>query len=142
MRSIAQAFLVGNLTRDPELRGTDGGTSVASLRLAYNTPRKDSATGEWSEQANYIDVTVFGKQAEAVAEYLQKGRAVAVTGRLEWREWTGSDGVKRQAHSVVADQVMFLGAKPNGSSTSGSDSTTSSDPAASAAGGVQDDIPF
>jgi len=109
--NINRVVLVGNLTRDPELRHTPSGTAVCSLRIAVNTRRKDAATGEWGEKANYFDITVWGNQGENCAQYLSKGRPVAVDGRLEWREWEAQDGTKRQAVEVVADSVQFLGGR-------------------------------
>ena len=109
--NINRVVLVGNLTRDPELRHTPSGTAVCSLRLAVNTRRKDAATGEWGEKPNYFDVTVWGNQGENCAQYLAKGRPVAVDGRLEWREWEAQDGSKRQAVEIVADSVQFLGGR-------------------------------
>ena len=106
--SINRVILTGNLTRDPELRNTGSGTPVCSLRVASNTRRRD-AGGEWVDKPNYFDVTVFGAQGENAARYLEKGRAVAVDGRLEWREWEDKDGTKRQAVEVVAEAVQFLG---------------------------------
>src|SRR5262245_64232649 len=81
--NINRVVLVGNLTRDPELRHTPSGTAVCSLRLAVNTRRKDAATGEWGEKPNYFDITVWGNQGENCAQYLSKGRPVAVDGRLD-----------------------------------------------------------
>jgi single-strand DNA-binding protein len=107
--SINRVVLVGNLTRDPELRHTGGGTPVCSLRIAVNTRRKDGATGEWTDKPNYFDITVWGNQAESCNQYLSKGRPVAIDGRLEWREWEAQDGTKRQAVEVVAESVQFLG---------------------------------
>src|SRR6059036_1607567 len=109
--NINRVVLVGNLTKDPELRHTPSGTAVCSLRLAVNTRRKDSATGEWTEKPNYFDITVWGNQGESCAQYLAKGRPVAVDGRLEWREWQQQDGTKREAVEVVADSVQFLGSR-------------------------------
>lgn len=111
--NINRAVLTGNLTRDPELRTTPSGTSVCSLRVACNTRRKDGS-GEWVDKPNYFDVTVWGAQGENCATYLQKGRPVAVDGRLEWREWTAQDGSKRQAVEIVADSVQFLGSRDGG----------------------------
>ena len=89
--NINRVVLTGNLTRDPELRSTPSGTSVCSLRVACNTRRKD-ASGEWVDKPNYFDVTVWGAQGENCAQYLSKGRPVAVDGRLEWREWQDKEG--------------------------------------------------
>ena len=107
--NINRIILTGNLTVDPELRATASGTSVCHLRLACNTRRKDSTTGEWGDRPNYFNVVVWGTQGENAARYLAKGRPVAVDGRLEWREWETQEGAKRQAVDVVADSIQFLG---------------------------------
>ena len=107
--SINSVVIVGNLTRDPELRATPSGTSVCSLRVAVNDRVKDPNTGEWGDKANYFDVDVFGGQGERCAQYLARGRQVAVSGRLRWREWETQDGQKRQAVSILADNVQFIG---------------------------------
>ena len=112
--NINRVVLTGNLTRDPELRHTQAGMPVCSLRIAVNTRRKDPATGEWGEKPNYFDVTVWGNQGENCAQYLSKGRPVGVDGRLEWREWEAQDGSKRQAVEVIADTVQFLGSRDGG----------------------------
>ena len=112
--NINSVVLVGNLTRDPELRHTPSGTAVCSLRLAVNSRRKDGATGQWSDKPNYFDITVWGQQGESCAQYLAKGRPVGVQGRLEWREWDAQDGSKRQAVEIIADNVQFLGGRPDG----------------------------
>lgn len=139
MSNINRVVLVGNLTKDPEVRYTPGGTAVTNLRLAVNTRRKDGATGEWTEKPNYFDVVVWGAQGEACGQHLAKGRPVAVDGRLEWREWEAQDGTKRQAVEVVADAVQFLGGKKEGDGATTNEfvpagSTGASDPT--------DDIPF
>jgi single-strand DNA-binding protein len=79
-----------------------------------NTRRKDGATGQWTEKPNYFDITVWGQQGENCAQYLSKGRPVAIDGRLEWREWDAQDGTKRQAVEVIADSVQFLGGRGEG----------------------------
>src|SRR5512140_3645691 len=108
--NINRVVLVGNLTRDPELRHTPGGTPVCSLRIAVNSRRRDES-GNWTDKPNYFSVSVFGNQAESCAQYLAKGRPVAIDGRLEWREWQQQDGTKREAVEVVADSVQFLGSR-------------------------------
>ena len=113
--NINRVVLVGNLTRDPELRHTPSGTPVCSLRLAVNTRRKDES-GQWTDKPNYFDITVWGQQGENCAQYLSKGRPVAIDGRLEWREWEAQDGAKRQAVEVVAESVQFLGGRQDGES--------------------------
>jgi single-strand DNA-binding protein len=111
MANINRVVLVGNLTRDPELRHTPGGMAVCSLRVAVNSRRKDQGTGEWTEKPNYFSVTVWGNQGESCAQYLSKGRPVAIDGRLDWREYQAQDGTKREAIEIVADSVQFLGSR-------------------------------
>lgn len=112
--SVNVVVLIGNLTRDPELRATAGGTSVCKLGLAVNERAKDPATGEWGERPNYFDIDVFGAQGESCAQYLTKGRQVAVEGRLRWRSWETQEGQKRSAVSVVANSVQFIGPRDSG----------------------------
>src|SRR5438093_5587771 len=102
--------ITGNLTRDPELRSLSSGTSVCKLRVAVNSRRKDQS-GEWVDKPNYFDVTVWGAQGENCSTYLSKGRPVAVSGRLDWREWEANDGTKRQSVEIIADSVQFLGSR-------------------------------
>ena len=144
MATINSVVVVGNLTRDPELRHTPSGMAVCSLRVAVNTRRKDSATGEWGEKPNYFDVTVWGQQGENCAQYLAKGRQVGIQGRLEWREWDAQDGTKRQAVEIVADSVQFLGSRGEGEGgqqfvPAGATASQGADFPPSAA---DDDIPF
>ena len=144
MAAINRVVLVGNLTRDPELRHTPSGTAVCNLRLAVNTRRKDE-TGQWVDKPNYFDVTVWGNQGERCAQYLSKGRPVAVDGRLEWREWETPEGNKRQAVDVVADTVQFLGSRADGDG--GGAGYIPADASATPAGDfpsspTDDDIPF
>ena len=84
--NINRVVLVGNLTRDPEMKHLPSGTALCSLRIAVNTRRKDES-GQWTDKPNYFDVSVWGNQGESCAQYLSKGRPVAIDGRLEWREW-------------------------------------------------------
>src|SRR4051794_34212510 len=111
--NINRVVLVGNLTRDPELRHTPGGTPVCSLRIAVNSRRKDES-GQWIDKPNYFSISVFGNQAESCAQYLSKGRPVAVDGRLDWREWQAQDGSKRESVEIVAESVQFLGGRGDG----------------------------
>jgi single-strand DNA-binding protein len=105
--SINRVVIVGRLTRDVEIRSLPSGRSVANLRIACNSSRKD-ADGQTSERPNYFDVSVFGASAESVARYTQKGSRVGIDGRLEWREWETAEQEHRQAVSIVADTVQFL----------------------------------
>ena len=107
-RGIAHVTLVGNLTRDPELRQTPSGSSVCQLGVAVNSSYKD-ASGQWVEKPNYFDVVVWGPQGENCARYLTKGRQIAVDGRLDQRSWEAQDGTKRSKVEIVADTVMFIG---------------------------------
>ena len=146
MANINRVVLVGNLTRDPELRNTPSGAAVCSLRIAVNTRRKDNATGQWTEKPNYFDVTVWGNQGESCAQSLSKGRPVAIDGRLEWREWDAQNGTKRQAVEIIADSVQFLGGRGDGDG--GGDGGNQFVPAGATSGpdadfqGADDDIPF
>lgn len=115
---LNRVTLVGRLTRDPELRQTAGGTSVCSIRLAVTS--RTNRGGEWSDQSNYFDVTVFGRQAETAETYLAKGRRIGVDGRLSWREWQSQDGTKRQAVEVIANDVFFLDSRGDGDGGGGS----------------------
>lgn len=114
MATINRVVLVGNLTRDPELRTTASGTSVCRLRIACSTSWRNKETGELDERPNYFDVSVFGASGEACARFLAKGRPVAVDGRLEWHEWTTPEGESRQAVGVLADSVQFLASRAAG----------------------------
>jgi single-strand DNA-binding protein len=144
MANINRVVLVGNLTRDPELRHTPSGTAICKLRVAVNTRQKDSATGQWTDKPNYFDVTVWGNQGESCAQYLSKGRPVGIDGRLDWREWETQDGSKRQAVEIIAENVQFLGGRADGESQpqfvpAGREAAADADfgPA-----GADDDIPF
>jgi single-strand DNA-binding protein len=155
--NINVAVITGNLTRDPELRHTGGGTAVCELRVAVNSSRKNGQTGEWEDKANYFDVVVWGAQGENCANYLSKGRPVAVEGRLDWSEWEAKDGSgKRQKVQIVAKSVQFLGSRDGSGSGGGSEgnqgggfSSSADVPAdssdfagATTGGGGDDDIPF
>jgi single-strand DNA-binding protein len=147
--NINRVVITGNLTRDPELRSTGGGTSVCSLRVAVNSRRKDES-GNWVDKPNFFDVTVWGAQGENCAQYLSKGRPVAVDGRLNWREWEDKDGNKRQSVDIIADSVQFLGSRDapqtqsNGTVESDlAPDTSDLQPAGAASGSSSDDdIPF
>ncbi|MBZ0166701.1 MAG: single-stranded DNA-binding protein, partial [Candidatus Omnitrophica bacterium] len=112
MANLNKVFLIGNLTRDPELRYTPGGTAVANLGIAVNRRFKDSS-GELKEEVCFLTVTVWDKQAEACCQYLTKGRPVFVEGVLQSRFWETTDGQKRSAIDVRAERVQFLGTYSN-----------------------------
>jgi single-strand DNA-binding protein len=144
--NINRVVLVGNLTRDPELRSTPGGTPVCSLRIAVNSRRRDES-GQWVDKPNYFSISVFGNQAESCSQYLSKGRPVAIDGRLDWREWQAQDGSKRESVEIVAESVQFLGSRDGGGEGGGGNQFV---PAAAAAAenadfapqAADDDIPF
>jgi single-strand DNA-binding protein len=157
MANINRVVLVGNLTRDPELKSLPSGSSVCDLRMAVNFRRKNQQTGEWIEEPNYFTVSVFGAQGENCARFLTKGRPVAIDGRLRWRQWDAQDGTKREAVDIVADTVQFIGPREEGAgggSASGGGYSNRpapapapvgpAEPAPWPAGGgdVDDDIPF
>jgi single-strand DNA-binding protein len=114
MASYNKVLLMGNLTRDPEIRYTPKGTAVAELGLAVNRVFTTD-TGEKREETTFVDITVWGRQAETASEYLKKGRPVFVEGRLQMDTWEDKQsGQKRSKLKVVADQVTFLGSRPEG----------------------------
>lgn len=141
MQDVNSVTLVGRLTRDPELRNTAGGTSVASMRLAYTQSRRAPGSGEWVEEPGFIDVTVFGNQADTITRFLSKGRQVVVQGRLDFRQWEDRDGNNRSATQIVANQVQFIGGNESGG---GQSQSRSSAPRQQANTPVydDDDIPF
>ena len=106
MISYNKVILIGNLTKDPEIRYTPGGTAVANFRMAVNRRYKQGE--EFKEEVCYIDIVVFGKQAESCGQYLNKGSGVIVEGRLQERRWEAEEGQKRSKHEVVAQTVRFL----------------------------------
>ena len=116
-RSLNQVTLMGNLTRDPELRQTPSGQNVTSFSLALNRSYKDQS-GEWQEATDYIDIVCWGPLAERVAQYLSKGRRCLVQGRLQSRSWE-QDGQKRNKVEVLANDVTFLDSRGGGDSEGG-----------------------
>jgi single-strand DNA-binding protein len=142
MPNCNKVFLMGNLTKDPELRYTPGGAPVANLRMAIN--RVYQSQGGEKKDVCYVTVVVWGKQAEASGEYLKKGRPVFVEGRLQSRTWETDDKQKRSILEVVAERVQFLGWGKGGSGESESESGESEGTPQSAppASGSEEDIPF
>lgn len=105
--SINHVALVGNLTRDVELRSTAGGTAVMSFGIAVNDYRKNQQTGEWEDYPNFIDCTMFGARAQSVSRFLSKGSKVAIEGKLRWSQWE-RDGQKRSKIEVIVDEIEFM----------------------------------
>ena len=108
-----KVILIGNLTRDIELRYTPSGTAVAKFGLATNRVYSDPVTKEKKQEVMFIDITVFGRAAETANQYLKKGSQVLVEGRLSFNQWTDQTGQKRSKHEVIAEQVKFLGGRDN-----------------------------
>jgi single-strand DNA-binding protein len=111
MSSLNKILLLGNLTRDPELRYAPNGTAVTRFGLAVNTPRAGQGDDR-KDEVCFVDIVAFGRQAETASEYLSKGRPALVEGRLQWRSWEGQDGQKRSKHEVIAERIQFLGRGP------------------------------
>tara|TARA_B100000686_G_scaffold355003_1_gene468908 strand:- start:58 stop:456 length:399 start_codon:yes stop_codon:yes gene_type:complete len=132
MANVNKVFLMGNLTRDPELRFTSSGSAVAGFGLAIN--RRYKQGDEWKEEVCFVDITVWGKQAENCAEYLSKGRPVFIEGYLKLNSWETDSGEKRNKLEVVALTVQFLGRVGTRGDSSDSDTGSSM--------GAKDDIPF
>ena len=108
--SINRVNISGNLTRDPEMRATQGGTQVLTFGVAVNDRRRNPQTGEWEDYPNFIDCVVFGNRAEPLSRFLSKGMKVAVEGKLRWSQWE-RDGQKRSKIEVIVDEVEFLSSR-------------------------------
>lgn len=128
MVNFNRVVLAGNLVKDPELRYMPSGAAVASFTIALN--RRYRQDGELKEEVSYIDVVAFGKQGETVSNYLKKGRAVLLEGRIQQRRWETKEGERRSKIEVVADRVQFLGPPKEG------------EPGPEAPAESEDDIPF
>lgn len=147
MVSLNRVLLIGNLTKDPELRYTPSGTPVANLRLAVNSSFKDQS-GARKEETCFITVVVWSKQAEICNQYLKKGRPVFIEGRLIYRSWE-AEGKTRSTMEVRADRVQFMGAPPGGPAREGAEpvaveSARPEEPEAEAVpeAGADADVPF
>ncbi|HYH75708.1 MAG TPA: single-stranded DNA-binding protein [Candidatus Saccharimonadales bacterium] len=130
-RSLNQVTLMGNLTRDPEVRQTPSGQSVVSFSLALNRSYKDQKTNEWVETTDYVDIVAWGPLAERVGQYLSKGRRCLVQGRLQSRSWE-QDGQKRSKLEVLANDVTFLDGRGEGEGSEGGGSSYSTGQSSSA----------
>ena len=108
--SINRVNITGNLTRDPELRATAGGTQVLSFGVAVNDRRRNAQTGEWEDYPNFVDCTMFGTRAEAVSRFLAKGNKVAIEGKLRYSSWE-KDGQRRSKLEVIVDEIEFMSQK-------------------------------
>jgi single-strand DNA-binding protein len=149
MASLNKVFLIGNLTRDPQLRYTPGGTPVADVGVAVNR-NWTGQDGQRHEETTFVDVTLWARQAELAAEYLSKGRLVFFEGRLKFDQWETPEGQRRSKLSVVAENMQFIGPRgggePSGKSYGGAPAddygSPPDAPPAGAPGGTNDEIPF
>lgn len=115
MASFNRVVLMGNLTRDPEVRYTTGGTAVTDVSLAINRYRTDKATNQRMEETTFVDVTLWGRTAEIAGEYLGKGRPVLIEGRLQQDQWEDKEtGQKRSKLKVVGESMQLLGGREGG----------------------------
>jgi single-strand DNA-binding protein len=147
---LNKVLLIGNLTRDPEMKALPSGTNVTSFSVATNRVWKDK-NGQKKEEAQYHNIVVFGRQAEIVAQYLKRGSSALVEGRLQTRSWDAQDGTKRYRTEIVADRVQF-GPKQGDSSARAVSGSAPSDlpPAAAEVATIEypeedinpEDIPF
>ena len=108
--SINRVIISGNLTRDPEMRATQGGTQVMSFGIAVNDRRRNPQSGEWEDYPNFVDCTMFGARAEALSRYLSKGSKVALEGRLRYSSWE-RDGQRRSKLEVIVDDVELMSSR-------------------------------
>lgn len=109
--SINLVCITGNLTRDPELRQTQGGTPILSFGVAVNDKRKNQQTGEWEDYPNFVDCIVFGLRAEKLAQFMTKGMKVAIEGKLHYSSWE-REGQKRSKLEVFVDSIDFMSKPP------------------------------
>ena len=107
--SINRVTITGNLTRDIDLRQTQSGYSVGAISVAVNDRKKNSQTDEWEDKANFVECTLFGKRAEGLAPYLNKGQKVAIDGKLDYSTWETKDRQKRSMLKVIVSDLELLG---------------------------------
>ena len=153
MANYNRVILLGNLTRDPELRYIPSGTAVADVGLAVNE-RYKNASGEWVEEPVFVDVTLWARTAEVASEYLSKGSPVLIEGRLRLDSWQTSDGQKRSKLRVVCERMQMLGSRGAGAGAGPRPAQQDSEfsqaapppesgaPSAGPPAGEEDDIPF
>lgn len=117
MANFNRVILMGNLTRDPEYKQQTSGQALCRLSIASNRQFKNRQTGTLAQEVCYIDISVWGPQAESCRQYLAKGRPILVEGRLKFDSWKDNDGQQKTRHSIVADNVVFLGGRAEAGST-------------------------
>ncbi len=139
MVSFNKVILMGNLTRDPEVRWTPNGAAVANFAIAINRRYKQGS--ETKDEVTYVDIVVFGKQAETTRDYLSKGAGVIIDGRLSQRRWEAADGQKRSKYEVVAQSVRFLPRQRDAGSTT-APTTVPTEERSDAPADEGDEVPF
>ncbi len=149
MASYNKVILMGNLTRDPELKYLPSGAAVANIGIAVNRVYNDRQSGEKKEEVCFVDLDAFGRTAEIINEYFQKGRPILVEGRLRLQTWETDDGQRRSKHSVMVDRFEFVGGRQDGDGGGAYDQASpGAAPASPEFSGEQgpsttdDDIPF
>ena len=142
MACVNKVMLLGNLTRDPELRYTPQGSAVCEFALALNHVYTNKQTGQKVEEVSFIDIVAWGRTAELCAEYLKKGRQVHVEGRLKQDRWESPEGKKMSKVRVTAEAVTFVGARTGGGGGGGGAPETAGAPEGPADAPPPDDIPF
>ena len=145
MASYNKVILIGNLTRDPELKYLPSGTAVANLGLAVNRNYTDRQSGEKKEEVCFVDVEAFGRTAEIINEYFQKGRPILIEGRLRHRSWETDDGQRRSKHDVFVERFEFVGSRQDSAEGAAYSQPSSSGPTQTVseeAPTTADDIPF
>jgi len=117
--SFNKTILMGNLTRDPEIRSLPSGATVTNFGLAVSETWTDKASGEKREEVCFVDVDAWGRQGEVVLEYFSKGKPILIEGKLKFRTWEADDGTKRSKHSITLDRFSFVGSRndSNGASS-------------------------
>ena len=147
--SINKVIVTGNLTRDPELRETQGGLQVLTFGVAVNDRRTNQQTQQWEDYANFVDCAMFGNRAASVARFLSKGAKVAIEGKLRWSQWQAKDGSSRSKLTVAVDEIEFLQRKEDGQRGMGGETAAAyyamgvaPSQVAAAAPFYEDDVPF
>ncbi len=116
--SFNKTILMGNLTRDPEIRSLPSGATVTNFGLAVNETWTDKASGEKREEVCFVDVDAWGRQGEVVLEYFSKGKPILIEGKLKFRTWEADDGTKRSKHSITLDRFSFVGSRDDNGASS------------------------
>ena len=147
MASFNKVILLGNLTRDPELRYTPQGAAVCEFALALNHVYTNKQTGQKVEEVSYIDIVAWGKTGETIAEYMKKGRQILIEGRLKQDRWEAQDGKKMSKVRVTAESFQFIGSRPAGEGGGAGAKGGGAAPAAEGGPdgpppGAEEDIPF